>query len=85
MNDLENKLTGMQFDFDSDFANRVMDRAHAPRILWPSPYWLFGALAASLFLCIGYIYFQEGTLNIDTILGVEQLLIEDTEEIYSFL
>lgn len=85
MNELNSSLSKMKYNFGPDFVNKVMEKTTRQRSMWPRLSYFVGAIAASIVLCVGYIYLQDGGVNIDTLLGVDELNSIDTIDFYTYL
>lgn len=78
MNDLEKELRQMQYTFSSSFEEEITAKIkdiQAYRL--PQIRWFISGVAACLLLCAVIIYYQDGILNYDSVLGLSDLNADD--------
>ncbi len=86
MNNTDEQLKKMQYSFDASFEELVMESIEPAKVIHlPSYKWLVSGIAASIAVCLGLIYFQDGSINYDTLLGVDQLSFSSSTDIFEYL
>jgi len=74
MNKLEQQLSELQYTFSNTFEFEIMQKisSKAPE-MWPNFSLMVSGVAASILLCLGLIYLQDGSISFESILGVKQM------------
>jgi len=69
-------------NFSDDFANRVMKKIVNLKSGWfIHPRWMAAGIAASLVFCLAIVYWQDGGMSYDNILGLSHISSENIEEV----
>jgi hypothetical protein len=85
MSNLEQKLSELQYNFNDQFDLDVLHQITGKVLALPNYKWMVGSIAASIILCLGILYFQDGAINYDTLLGVDILNTDSTTDIFNYL
>ena len=75
----------MQFNYAINFEQQIMQNLTLHSIeMWPKISWLVSGIAASLLLCLSFVYLQDGSINIDSILGLNILNSSNYNDILTY-
>lgn len=80
MNDI---LLQQKYDFDADFNSDIINKITSKNFTKNDFVWFVYGIAASLFLCLMLVYWQDGQISYDTLLGIDSLN-NDTLNEYNF-
>ena len=85
MSNLEEHLKHMQFNYANTFEQQIMKQVALKSIeMWPKISWLVSGIAASVLLCLSFVYLQDGTISIDSILGINILNSSNYNDILTY-
>ncbi|PCJ63173.1 MAG: hypothetical protein COA58_16415 [Bacteroidetes bacterium] len=83
---IESHLKNQKYDFDANFCNDILRTIKESKNTWiPKLQWLITGIAASLIFCLAFIYFQDGTISYDSVLGLANISDDNLTDYLNYL